>query len=613
MRKYFGTDGIRFIYNEKAINIIKRFAISLKSLSVKKIIIGHDSRYSFKEILNILERYIDKSIKLVYVGEIATPGICYLSLKNNCLGLMITASHNNYKYNGLKLFDHGLKLNDEQILKLEQEMSKINEYKETNNSLISSLNLKEDYIKFLTDNLSKSDLKLGFDLANGALSSYAKRLTNLINNNCQIINDKPDGYNINASCGALYPDVIQKYIQKHDLDYGFTYDGDADRVLLVSKDHIYSGDEIMYYFCKTLNLKKKTLVITPYSNKALRDSLKNIHYDTVIVPPGDENILEYLLKNKLSLGGENAGHFILTDLLPTGDGFLNSLILISLLSKYNINKYLEDYKNYPSKLINIQYKNKETINNPYLLSRMRAYKEIYQDELDFFIRLSGTENILRIYVCHKDNFVVETIIKKITTIFMVLDNNIITNDIELLSIDEKSTFEDNISINGNSIIKNSNIKNNVTIISSVIEDSLIGENSQIGPFSHIHKDSTIGKRNRIGNFTEIKKSITGTNTKAAHLCYIGDCIVGSDVNFGCGSIIANYDGKNKTTSSIHNNVFIGSNVNIISPVIINEGAYIAAGSTITKNIPPYSFVIGRNRETIKENKAKHLPYYNKNK
>ena len=257
------------------------------------------------------------------------------------------------------------------------------------------------------------------------------------------------------------------------------------------------------------------------------------------------------------------------------------------------------------------YKNKETLNNPYLLSRVRTYKEIYQDELDFFIRLSGTENLLRIYVCHKDNFVVETIIKKITTLFMVLDNNIITDNIELLIIDEKSTFEDNITINGSSIIKNSKIKTGVTITSSVIEESLINDNSQIGPFSHIHEDSIIGKENRIGNYTEIKKSITGNNTKAAHLCYIGDCIVGSNVNFGCGSIIANYDGKNKTTSTINNNVFIGSNTNIISPVIIGEGAYIAAGSTITKNIPPYSFVISRNKENIKENNAKEMPYYNK--
>ena len=117
----------------------------------------------------------------------------------------------------------------------------------------------------------------------------------------------------------------------------------------------------MYYFCKHLQIKKNTLIITPYSNKGLRDSLKKINFETVIVPPGDENILEFLIKNKLSLGGENAGHFILNDLLPTGDGFLNSLVLISLLSKYDISKALKDYTYYPNRIINIPFKNKETI------------------------------------------------------------------------------------------------------------------------------------------------------------------------------------------------------------------------------------------------------------
>ena len=163
-------------------------------------------------------------------------------------------------------------------------------------------------------------------------------------------------------------------------------------------------------------------------------------------------------------------------------------------------------------------------------------------------------------------------------------------------------------------IKNSKISSNVTIDSSVIQDSSIDEGTSIGPFSHIHKNSIIGKENRIGNYTEIKNSILGNKTKAAHLSYIGDCIIGSEVNIGCGSIIVNYDGMNKTTSVIKDKVFIGSNSNIISPIIIEENSFIAAGSTVTQNIKANSFVIARSKETIKENRAQDFPYYqNKNK
>ena len=155
-------------------------------------------------------------------------------------------------------------------------------------------------------------------------------------------------------------------------------------------------------------------------------------------------------------------------------------------------------------------------------------------------------------------------------------------------------------IGPNSQIVNSVIGIETTIHSSVIEESTIGSNSAVGPFAHIRPESNLGNRVRIGNFVEVKKSTFGDGSKSAHLSYIGDAIVGSDVNFGCGTIVVNYDGKKKHTTIVEDNAFIGCNSNLISPVTVGKGAYIAAGSTITKDVPEDSLAIARARQENKD-------------
>lgn len=613
MRKYFGTDGIRFIYTKEIDNTLKKLANSLSILKAKQIIIGRDTRESSLNILNVLKEHIPSNIKIKYVDEISTPGICFLSLQQKCLGLIITASHNDHTYNGIKIFNSGYKLKDDEILLLEKEMDKVSSFTTYENKLISSPELKEDYISFLNSFITPSNVKIAFDAGNGATSSYVERIAYGLNKQNHIINNIPNGTNINEGVGALYPKVIQDYIIKNNLDFGFCFDGDADRVILVDKNNIYRGDQLLYLLSNHLELNKDTIVITPYSNKGLKDSLNEKNIKTQVVPPGDENILSYLLEHKLSLGGEDAGHIIIPKILPTGDGLLNAIIISNILAKTNLEDEFKSYKSYPNKIINLKIKNKDLTNNHYINACMRAEEHMFGNDLEFFMRMSGTENVLRLYACHKNKMVVDMVLNRLITIIKVIDNNISTPSIDSLSIDASSTFGENVTLEGNTIIKNSKIDNNVTIISSVITDSTISENSTIGPFSHIHNKSFIGKYNRIGNYTEVKNSITGKHTKAAHLTYIGDAFVGSYVNFGCGSIIANYDGKNKTQSVINDGVFIGSNVNIISPLIIGENCFIAAGTTLTTSIKDNSFVIGRSKETIKENKALEMPYYQNKK
>ena len=187
------------------------------------------------------------------------------------------------------------------------------------------------------------------------------------------------------------------------------------------------------------------------------------------------------------------------------------------------------------------------------------------------------------------------------------ENVSISSGVKLIG---ETKIEDNCEIKENCVIINSQIDKNVKIEFSIIEDSFIGECSTVGPFATIKKNSKIGSFCRIGNFVEIKKSNIGNKTKIAHLTYVGDAEIGDGCNLGCGVVFCNYDGAVKRKSIIGNNVFVGSNVNIIAPVEIGDGAYIAAGSTINKNIGNNQFAIARSFQTNKDNFIN--PYLNKN-
>ena len=173
---------------------------------------------------------------------------------------------------------------------------------------------------------------------------------------------------------------------------------------------------------------------------------------------------------------------------------------------------------------------------------------------------------------------------------MIMPNTTITGD---------STIKEGAIIGPNTEIHHGFVDKFAEVKHSLVYDSIVGEYSTIGPFAHLRNHAEIGAHNRIGNFVEIKKSITGLNTKAAHLSYIGDAVVGNNVNFGCGSITVNYDGVNKHQTKIGNDVFVGCNVNLIAPLSIESEVFIAAGSTVTENIPKGSLSIARNKQINK--------------
>ncbi|PKK98503.1 MAG: bifunctional UDP-N-acetylglucosamine diphosphorylase/glucosamine-1-phosphate N-acetyltransferase GlmU [Tenericutes bacterium HGW-Tenericutes-2] len=195
---------------------------------------------------------------------------------------------------------------------------------------------------------------------------------------------------------------------------------------------------------------------------------------------------------------------------------------------------------------------------------------------------------------------------------------------ETVTIGHNAIIEDGVTIYpnsvilGNSIVKkgaiigpNSEVNDSIIhehaeIRHSIVKDSEVGEYTTVGPFAHLRNHAVIGKHNRVGNFVEVKNSTTAENTKAAHLIYIGDATVGKNVNFGCGSVTVNYDGVHKHRTVIGDDVFIGCNVNLVAPVTVGDNVFIAAGSTVTQNVPKGALAIARNKQINKEDYAKHL-------
>ena len=609
MNKYFGTDGIRFIFDDDKLNLIKKIALSLDVFNIKKIIIGRDSRISSPIIEQTLTDYLPLK-EIISVQEISTPGICYLSLVENCLGIMITSSHNPSEYNGIKIFKNGFKLNQEEITLLEDKIDKIEITSKKQRKIILNNELRQKYFDFLLSNITPSNNRVIFDASNGALSSYIEDVVKKINPENLIINKNPNGTNINKNCGSLHPDSLLKILKEKKYDFGFAFDGDGDRIILSYNNEIFTGDSLIYIFAKYLNNINNSIVLTTFSNLGSQKCLEDLGYKIILSDVGDSNILTSIINNNLSLGGEDSGHIINYNYLPTGDGLLNAILLINIFNKYSLDNALKEYKKFPSETLNLLVKSRTNIiTHPKIKDLLQHYKELYKNDLSLVLHRSGTEKYLRVFICHQDVNVINEIKKRLITYIQIIDNHLNVDDYDKNIIDENCTFEDNVTLEGSNNLISSHIKKNVKIIFSNISNSIIDKDTSIGPYSHIRNNSYIGQNVRIGNFVEIKNSMIGNRTKVSHLTYLGDCKIGNDCNIGCGVVSVNYDGKNKFKTIIGDKSFIGCNVNLIAPITIEDHSYIAAGSTITNSISKGSFAIARSQQITKKNYAYKYPFY----
>lgn len=420
MGKYFGTDGIRGVANqtltiEMALRIGRYLGQYAKTYGKGKIVIGKDTRLSSSMFENILAGAIASSGSDVYLlGYCSTPSLAYVAENDDFdLGVMISASHNPFHDNGIKVFGNdGVKFKEEILLQVEnymddpvgieykhhEEIGQIYNYEE-------GVNHYKDWLRSLyPDDLS--NFKILVDCANGSNSAIAYQMFKDLGCEPTVINCHPNGININNGCGSTHLESLKSYIINDKYDIGFAFDGDADRLQAVDGDgKEINGDAIMYVLAKYLKalgkLDNDTVVVTGYSNIGLHKALDALGIKRDIVDNGDKYVLESMLKNGYTLGGEQTGHIIIKKDCNFGDGLKSALCLLAALTyfKQDIKQATADLKIYPQLLVNVQVKDKnQVLKDEDVKAKIEEIRRKLGDNGQILVRASGTEPLVRVMV-----------------------------------------------------------------------------------------------------------------------------------------------------------------------------------------------------------------------
>ena len=410
MKKYFGTDGIRGIPNQNLNeNLVKKiFAAVEKELKPKSVAVILDTRKSSNEILEWITKGFTEIVQVVNYG-ILPSGSMPIILKefHHDLGIIISASHNPSEYNGIKLINKdGSKFSDELEIKIEESSETIALPKATTKHKDSELGYQA-YLNFLKTelNFDLSNFRLVIDSANGSAYKIIDELLSFNKSKYRLLANTPDGLNINENCGATHLNYLSNSLNKDEL--GAAFDGDADRLILVDEEgSICNGDVIILliakYFSAINQLKNNMVVSTVMSNFGFKQSMKNNNFNNIETNVGDKYVAESMLENNASIGGEQSGHIIISDVLPVGDGLVSLIYCLKALTFFNTT--LKDFKNnnikeYPQQLKNLKLNTQATSEQLSDLNII-ADKLTKEMQLDgrYLIRNSGTEPVLRILV-----------------------------------------------------------------------------------------------------------------------------------------------------------------------------------------------------------------------
>ena len=413
MMKYFGTDGIRGVPNEKlTIELVTKLGSALKVLGNSEVVVATDTRLSKDMLSNaIIAGCLSAGLNVHFVGVIPTPALIYYSYVHKYTGVMITASHNPYTDNGIKVLKNGFKLSESDELAVEELIDNPAKKDTIIGKYVIEENAKSEYLSFIKKHIIKSDKKIVIDCANGATFETAPLVFKDITNNLVVLANHPDGYNINNKCGSTHLEMLKETVVKESADLGFAFDGDGDRVLAVDNSgNTVDGDMLIYilarYLKKNNRLNDNKVVLSMMSNLGLLKSLNDYGINAIETPVGDKYIVKALFENHLSVGGENSGHIIVPEVLHTGDGVLNAVLIMKVLSETNTNlsDYLDEVKMYSDKMVNIKVKDKNNVlNNKSLFDRVDEIKKELNNDCKIIIRASGTEDLIRVSVMAKSS------------------------------------------------------------------------------------------------------------------------------------------------------------------------------------------------------------------
>lgn len=431
MSKLFGTDGIRGKVDEypMTVDMISKVGFAVAAIispnkNNPKIIIGKDTRLSGDKFeKSLISGICSNNAQVVISGIIPTPGTSYLvrSLGFDA-GIVISASHNPFNDNGIKVFDHtGFKLSHEKELEIEKIIFKNQfclEKTPVNSNILPTNDFINNYTGFLKQCITSSNafrgLKIVMDCAHGAAYQIGPSLFSDLGVDVDPLFTEPNGKNINQDCGSEHPDIMRKKVIEYKADMGIAFDGDADRVILCDETgDIITGDRILAMcagFLKKQNrLKNNIVVSTVMSNLGLRKALADMGIRHIVTDVGDRHVAESMREKGAVLGGEDSGHIIFMEHQKTGDGLLTALKVLEFMKHED--KPLSELKKvmtrFPQKLLNIPVKSKPNLENfPEIMQSIQSVENSLAGKGRVVVRYSGTEPICRIMVEGLDNQVI---------------------------------------------------------------------------------------------------------------------------------------------------------------------------------------------------------------
>jgi len=441
MGKLFGTDGVRGIANKDLTpELANQLAKAAAEIFIKEkkgtVVIGKDTRIS-GDLLEaaMVSGFLSMGVEVITLGIIPTPAVAYGTRKLKAdMGVVISASHNPYEYNGIKFFNHeGFKLRDEIEAEIEDYIfnNKTTDKKPIGDQigrLIKMENPEKFYGDFVAATIKENvkGMRIAMDVAHGAAYKVAPSTFRNLGAEVFVINDQPNGKNINDHCGSTHPEVLKDVVVENGCDLGISFDGDADRLIaLDEKGEVVDGDQIMAICGSFLKekgmLNKDTVVATVMSNIGLGLALKEKDIQLEKTKVGDRYVLEMMKDKGYSLGGEQSGHLIFLDHNTTGDGLLSALKLAEIIKhkKKPLSELASMMERFPQTLVNAKVPNEHKdslMKNEVILEEIQKAEKVLKDEGRVLVRPSGTEPLVRVMIEGKNLTQIQGFAEKIASL-----------------------------------------------------------------------------------------------------------------------------------------------------------------------------------------------------